>query len=106
MAEISALSNETVWVAVTFTHPVDGAADPTDYDVELALVAEGNPAETDWHPASWATGTDPSGRYVAYFEVGPDADTVELAAGVYRMWARLTLPTETPVVAGEFLTVI
>lgn len=103
MAEISTLSNQTIWQPVKLTDPIDGAQDLTSTTVELALVLEGNPGDDDWFPAAWEAETDANGFYLAYAEVGPNADTIELEAGNYRIWVRVTLPTETPVIAGEFV---
>ena len=103
MADIAALSNETIWQQYRHVHPLSGSADVTSYTVELALPELSvEPTEADWFPASWEATADADGYYLAYAEIGPGAGTVEMTAGtVYQIWLRLTLPTETPVVRGE-----
>lgn len=102
MAEISSLSNETVWQKIKYINPRTGAVIPTIYAVDLAFTLEGNPVT--WYPAVWEVGADTSGWYYAKAEIGPGG-VVALTAGLWRIWARLTLPTETPIYAGEYLVV-
>lgn len=102
--DIAAASNETIFQRAKHVHPINGATNVTAYAVALALVAEGSPASTDWFAASWESTADADGFYLAKAEIGPGSPAVTLTAGVlYRVWLRMTLPTETPVIAGEFI---
>lgn len=105
MAEISALSNETVWQPVKLVHPTLGVQAVQSYPVHLALVADRDPVEADWFQAAWDALPDADGNRLAYLEVGPNGAIGPLVAGLYRVWVKLDLPTETPVTAGEFVVV-
>jgi len=107
VADISALSNETIWQEVTMTHPVAGAQDLRPYDVEMAFTVFGeNPTDSDWITAAWEDEPNSDGEYLAYAEIGPNSPTqLELAAGLYRIWLRITLATETPVIGGDTINV-
>jgi hypothetical protein len=65
--------------------------DPTAYPVEAALIPDKGeePAETDWHPASWIGGE-------AALLVGPGGGTV-YPEGEYFAFARVTAGVEKPV---------
>lgn len=64
------------------------ATDPTTYTVAMALIdADAAPVSGDWAGASWATGGPP---YYAQKLYAP-------AAGLYRLWVRVTTPNETVV---------
>lgn len=105
MADISALSNETIWQQVTLTHPVAGVQDLRSYPVQMALVTFGDdPADADWFNAAWENSTDSSGYYLAYAEIGPNG-AVTLTAGLYQIWLRVTLPAERPVARGETVNI-
>jgi hypothetical protein len=80
----------TEYVKVTITSDVTLGAQP----VEFAFLATGDPdADTTWHTASWAgdAGTTRAARLLA----GPGA--VELAAGWWTLWVRVTDDPEIPV---------
>lgn len=109
MANISKLSNPTLEVKVRSELLVGGEQDISSFPVEVAFPAAGeDPVDADWFDATWAAGTTAVGRknyYVALIEVGPGSDVGELDAGAYQAFVRVTTPTETPVLAGEFLIV-
>lgn len=102
--DIAAASNETIFQRAKHVHPINGPTNITGYAVSLALVLIGTPVETDWFPAAWELTAGADGYYLAKAEIGPGSTAVTLVAGnLYRIWLRLTLPTETPVQAGEFV---
>ena len=101
--DIAAASNETIFQRAKHVHPLNGATNLTAYGVELALVLDGTPAATDWFAASWESTADADGFYFAKAEIGPGGAVTLTANNLYRIWLRLTLPTETPVIAGEFV---
>jgi hypothetical protein len=88
---ISSLSTEYVRA------PIDGPADMTTYDIEMAIVQDGqDPASGDWKPAAW------DGNY-AIVLVGP-ATSIPLTRGVtYEVWVRITATPEIPVLRPGFL---
>ncbi|MDX3245843.1 hypothetical protein [Streptomyces sp. ME18-1-4] len=95
----SALSREYVAVAITAT--VAGTpVNPTGDVVEFAFtMGTAQPATGDWKTGSW-DGTQPrtpGNAYIAHCLVGPGG-TVELAAGRYTMWVRITDNPEIPVI--------
>jgi hypothetical protein len=71
--------------------------DPTADVVEAAFKTPGvNPGAPDWKTASWVTPS--TGRFFALCLVGPGAGAViNLAAGTYKMWLRITDNPEIPV---------
>lgn len=71
----------------------------TAYEVELAVVlkALGEPDDDDYHVAAW-DGSD------AVLLIGAGSP-VELAAGEYVVWTRVTAGTERPVRRAGALTV-
>lgn len=95
----SALSRE--YVAVAITASAAGApVNPTADVVEFAFTAVSvQPASTDWKAGSWdgTTPRQPGNAYIAHCLVGPGG-TVELPAGQYRMWVRVTDNPEVPVI--------
>jgi hypothetical protein len=96
------MSNEDVWVPIRSEHPVSGAANLSTYTVEVAVVTD-DPTDTDWQPATWesspAPGSDGLEYYWARLEIGPNAGTVTLVNDtIYRVYARITTPTNRPVV--------
>lgn len=105
MADISSLSNETIWQEATMTHPVAGAQDLRPYTVEMAIVALGTgPVETDWFAAAWEAQPNSAGEYLAYAEIGPNG-LITLTAGLYQVWLRITLAAETPVIRGDTIDI-
>jgi hypothetical protein len=102
MAVLPWMSNEDIWVPVRSEHPVTGEANLSTYGVEVAVVRD-DPTEDDWHTAAWegqtAPGTDGKPYYWARLEIGPNAGTVTLVNGTsYKVYARITTPTNKPVV--------
>lgn len=96
---LSALSTEYIRVPVRTT---DGA-DVTSAAVEMAIVSGRYtpPGDSDWHSASW----DTTGAVAAAsLLVGPDG-VIELDAGAYSVWVRLTDNPEVPVLRSGLLTV-
>ncbi|WP_101791018.1 hypothetical protein [Nonomuraea indica] len=73
--------------------------DATAYPVEIAVVreSEGEPADSDYHPAQWDGGA-------ATIIIGAGSD-VPLTPGSYVVWTRLTTATERPVRRSGTLTV-
>jgi hypothetical protein len=102
----SALSREFVPAAVTATaagQPVN----PTGDVVEFAFTAiSAKPVTGDWKSGSW-DGTQPQtpgNAYIAHCLVGPGG-TVQLAAGRYQMWIRVTDDPEIPVIPFGLLNI-
>lgn len=95
MLTLSALTLEYIRVQVSAT--ANGSpVNPTGDIVQLAFVAPGtSPGVSDWKTASWDT-VAPNGVYTAQCLVGP-AGTVQLAAGVYAVWVKVTDSPEIPV---------
>lgn len=95
----SALSLEFVAVAITAT-AAGVQVNPTADLVEFAFTAPpAQPATGDWKTGSW-DGTQPrqpDGAYIAHCLVGPGG-TVQLPAGRYTMWVRVTDNPEVPVI--------
>lgn len=95
---ISALSKEYVKVPVTAT--VNGVAyNPT---LDVVTIAFKKPADTpaagDFKSASWET---ISGKYYARALVGPGG-VIELPAGRWSVWVKITDDPEVPVIdAGQ-----
>ncbi len=101
MAEpISVLSKEYRSWPVTATEagvPVD----PTDDPVYLAFAADADPpAGDDFVAAEWET---IGGAHFARVLIGPGA--LELAAGAYRVWVKVTDSPEIPVLPIDTLSV-
>jgi hypothetical protein len=94
--ELSTLTTEYVRVPVAAEE--DGATvDPTAATVEMAFPAEDvDPVEADWQDASWETVTTSSpDTYLARVLVG--TGDLDLAAGNYDVWVRITSSPETVV---------
>ena len=92
----SATSEEPVWAS--WLDRLGG--DPTGDTVEMAFLAEppteASPEEADWNPATWVTITAPEpDQYKASCLVGPGQ--VELDAGTWYVWVRVTTSGGTPV---------
>lgn len=77
--------------------PIDGPPDMTTYDVEMAVVQEGqDPTSGDWNTAAW-DGTN------AIVLVGPST-SIPLTRGVtYEVWVRITASPEIPVLRPGLL---
>lgn len=75
--------------------------DATAYPVEIAIVLKelGEPADSDYHAATWNAAT-----LEAVLLIGRGTP-VELAAGEYVVWARITTATQQPVRRSIALTV-
>jgi len=99
---IKADSKETVR-AIVRAREAGIDVDPTGFPVELAWTGlNTDPIAGDWKAASWeADGT----RYKARAVVGPGGGVVTLVKGkVYKMWVRITTPTEKPILpAGKVI---
>ena len=103
------MSNRTIfatsvdYVSVPVVPRVKGElVDPTGDTVEMAFIptSQVEPQESDWHAASWSTvGQDAGVQYLANCLVGPGA--VELDAGVYSVFVRVTDSPEVPVVKTD-----
>jgi hypothetical protein len=95
----SALSREYVSAAIT-ANAAGTPVNPTNDVVEFAFTAVSTaPAPSDWKPGSW-DGTQPrtpGGAYIAHCLVGPGG-TIQLPAGRYTMWVRVTDNPEVPVI--------
>lgn len=90
---LAAGTREYVRAAVAATE--DGVAvNPTSNLVQFAFRAPGaTPVEADWKTGEWETS---GGTYYARILLGLGG-TIELAAGVYEVWLRVTDSPERPV---------
>ncbi|GAA0403178.1 hypothetical protein GCM10009530_63960 [Microbispora corallina] len=96
MEPISSLSRINVYSFIT------GASGSED--VEVAFTTPGvEPAEEDWHIASWGTPT--SQGCPARILVGPGGGAVALSDGTYEMWVRVTGPVQQPVLRAGLVPV-
>lgn len=96
-------AQSTVYVKVPVTATVNGAAvDPTTDTVALAFPVSGvTPASDDWHTGSWETsGT----THYARLLVGPNG-ALNLAAGSFDVWVKVTDNPEQPVNQVDTLTI-
>lgn len=90
---VSTLSRQ--YIAVPVTNLLDLTADPTADTVEMAFKqGPAVPASGDWKAASWGTF---GGQHVALCLIGPSGGEVELAAGTWWPWVKLTDAPEAPV---------
>lgn len=84
----------------------------TGYTVELAVVAasdtvDAEPDVADWQTAAWESGVRTiAGRDYYGATVGFGTGDLDLAAGVYRLWGRVTAGSYTPVVRGPRVIVV
>jgi hypothetical protein len=102
MAVVAWLTNEDVWVPVRSQHPASGVvANLSTYPVEVSITRD-DPADADFHDATWdGTGPGEDGKtyYWARLEIGPGSGTVNLENDTtYKVYARVTTPTNRPVV--------
>ena len=91
MAYMPVSSREEVrvaWVAGASAFPVE---------IAIVLDSAGEPGDGDYHPADW-DGND------AVLLVGAGT-AVELVAGEYAVWTRITTGTQRPVRRSSILTV-
>jgi hypothetical protein len=74
---------------------------PTGDVVEAAFKAPGvNPANPDWVAATWVTVNQ--SRFFALCLVGPGVGAaINLSAGTYKMWLRITDNPEVPVIPAD-----
>lgn len=77
---------------------VTADVDPTGDTVEMAFTISGDPVT--WHTAAWVSGASPPRTRLL---VGSGA--VELAAGLYTVWLRITDSPEVPVIRAGFLQI-
>lgn len=95
MTTIATPSIENVRVRITET-----TGQVLDSTVELAIVPR-KPTDADWHAAEWEG--DPAAVRIARLLIGPGK--LELTAGYYRVWYRLTDTPEVPVRQAGGLTI-
>jgi hypothetical protein len=96
-----ATSTENVHVPVTTT--VNGApSDPTVDTVQMAFMVTGDPADSDWHPATWET---VGNTHNAICLIGPAAGGIPLAPGTYTVYIKVTDNPEIPVKQAGYLTI-
>jgi hypothetical protein len=98
----SSLSLQYVPVQITVQVGV-----PTGDTVQFAFTTGGaDPQAGDWKTASWATNITglPNGVYIAQCLVGPGG-AVQLAAGTYQIWVKITDNPEVPVLKGGTLQI-
>lgn len=81
--------------------------DPTGDNVEMAFTLnEANPVSADWNAAVWQVNTTTTPiTYNACCLVGP-AGTVQLAAGEWSVWVRVTDSPEVPQIPISGLLVV
>jgi hypothetical protein len=91
MAYMPVSSRETVRV------PWGSAATAFPVEIAIVLATAGEPADADYHAAAW-DGDE------AVLLIGADTD-VDLAAGEYVVWSRVTTGTQQPVRRSGILTV-
>lgn len=106
---IPSISNQTVWMQLDYRSPATGqTGDPTGFPVEMAFTARNTlPQEADWKAASWEPDPDSEGMWQCRIEVGPGSPGPNLLTpGPTRVWARVGLPAETPVIPGPLFTVL
>jgi hypothetical protein len=97
--KISTQSTEYVKVQVTR----DNGSDPTTDTVAMAFVADGvTPSVGDFKSSSWQT---INGKYFARCLIGPTG-VVQLTAGLYVVWVKVTDSPEVPVKRVDFLEII
>lgn len=96
----------TVYIKSQITATVNGVYpyNPTVDVVQAAFVAPGtNPGALDWKSASWET---KGSTYFARCLVGPGVGAaLDLVAGTYRMWIKITDNPEIPVLEAGNLRV-
>lgn len=86
--------------SVEYLHiPVTGAL--SSMPVEIAVVPA-EPADADWRTAAWDT-TGPT--LDAKVLIGPGTP-LELPAGVYSAWVRVTATPETPVLRAGLVRIV
>lgn len=107
MQEMSTESRD--WVQAYVSARKEGDLfDPTALTVEFAFTTGSTkPGVDDWTTGSWDGDEprQPTGEYVAQVLVGPDGD-IELEAGTYTGWVRVTDDPERPVIPYGQLRVV
>lgn len=83
------------------------AQNPTGDSVQFAFMpnpANQNPGGGDWHNGTWiTTGT---GTYMAQVLVGPANSGINLTAGLYNVWIKITDMPEVPVNIIDLLQIV
>lgn len=106
MARLDISAQSTEWVRVAISAKESGVrVDPTTSSAQIAFVArgddDGGPTTGDWLDAEWETaGT----QYYARTLVGPSGN-LTLNKGYYRIWVKLSIAPEAPVMAAGTLYV-
>lgn len=102
--ELSSLSTEYVRVPVA-AEDQGVPVNPTGATVEMAFPAEGvDPVTDDWQAAAWETvATTTPDTYLARVLVG--TGDLNLAAGNYDVWVRVTSSPETVVHRAGWLRI-
>lgn len=79
---------------------------PTTDTVQMAFTTQGvNPQPSDWKTATWnTTVTLGANQYMAQCLVGPGG-TVQLAAGSYQYWVKITDNPEVPELPVDLITI-
>lgn len=76
---------------------------PTTDVVAMAFTTSGEPQPGDWKSATWDTTTAlGANQYLAQCLVGPGG-TVQLAAGQYSIWVKVTDNPEVPILPAGTL---
>ena len=83
---------------------VSSLEDLTGLTVELAFVPEGNPP-TGWSPATWVSGETNLARILVVEPSAGIAGAVELDAGYFDIWARITNGDERTIIAAGRLEI-
>lgn len=98
---ISKLTKDFVRIPVT-AQEAGVAVNPTTLVVEMAFTTGTDPITTDWKVAAWETA---GSTYFARLLVGGvgSGATLELAAGQYVGWVRITGAPEKPVIRAPNL---
>jgi hypothetical protein len=102
LTEMSRHETQYVHVPVEARDSSGTLVDPTGDTVELTFHTSTtlpDQDELEWYDATWVTADD--GTYYARVLVGPDGGDVQLAAGMWWAFARITDNPETPIVTGE-----
>jgi hypothetical protein len=87
--DIAATSSEYLHIPITATATADGDPITLTTPPQIAIIpGNGNPADSDWHTGTWASGN-------ARIRLGTGGIT--LTPGTYWAWIRFTAGSETPV---------
>jgi hypothetical protein len=100
---VNLLATSTEFLHVPVTTTVNGAPyDPTSDTVQMAFMATGVPASSDWHPSTWET---VGSTHNAICLIGPAGGGIPLAPGTYTVYVRVTDNPEIPVKQAGYLTI-